>query len=1443
MNSLINWINAIGAPFVQFSLEMLLQSGILILVLLVLDRLLRKHVRAVVRYWIWMLVLVKLVLPTGLNFPASPSYYLDRDFDEILAVPFHAPEYRLSPMDTLIPDGTIDYPVSSDGAGLIASTSTASTPAIVSNPFVPVASAAKTPAASAQGVASYAESMTPLSWQGLLFLIWLAVVVSAFVFLFKRVLFVKHLIKVSRSPDASLVKRLEKCRQQMGVRGPIRVRIIPLATPPAVCGLFHPTVLMPDHLLKELNETQLQSILVHELAHVQRGDLWISLMQTLLQISYFYHPLLWIANYVIRTVREKAVDEMVLVALREDADDYPRTLLNVSQLTFNRPTFSLRLIGVAESKNELIARIKHIAARPVPKTARLGLMGMVVLIVLAFTLLPMARGSRTVTEGRTDQEIGTRTVHGMVTDVLDRPRFCVRIAPEGTSVWEGVPSDEKGRFVLEDVHPDQQVWLAWSQAAQRMALFALPDEPTNEPVQVPLDLYKGEIEGRVVGPAGRGMAKRKVQLIVKTQEGLTYALHHKPKTNEDGYYTSNDIPCGNGVAIQARLADANEVEQAYVSETLALRDNQIFAEVPVLLVGERKIQPDYDSNIHKDSAMRCSGRVLTESGEPIEGVKVGLSFRMPGSMGIWGKSTVTDARGRWTRRIPTAQSRLSIGLEHPEFYSVSAGTPSNQELLDGTYTMTMKAGLCLTGTVQDAQGHPIENALVVANRYNSYTPSPEHQIIESDMCARTHADGSFRISCLSPGSREILISSLDFAPTFQTVDMVGDMPPITIELTRGQLYQGRVLDANNTPIAGVRIGLDEWSVGNNRRNFTRLVETDPDGRFTMKALPTEGELQCYFSKRGLKGFRRNIPDDLSQMDEVVMFKPPVFKGKVIDDKTGEPVTHFRLTNGIRRDDSQESVRWSRYRTSMVDANDGSFTHKWAGYSISHPFKGWCMLKVEAQGYFPNTAPPIKPGQETRRAIIRLQRGQPLTGVIRDARGNPVHQAQVAWVGPGQKAFIENGRFSPVGFSQQTNRIVKTDKTGSFEFVPTRDQGLIVALHDCGYAEIHSREFKPSAVINLTPWASMKGTVDLNAVSKENQPIRVEILAPNVDRDIPSISWMFGPVELSGTSFSYNRVPAVALAVGQARRYELHNAHFLTPQPGTVDEVVITDKGQAVTGRLITPAGFYGAPDYEEPRRVHVAAFKLDESMAMPAPCQGIPESSFRWLWQDKERIYARSQHTARRFIPEIRADGSFTFQGLRPGTYEFVVNVHQPLGENVSCGRGVLKAVGVTRFSVLDVTGKTINLPDMPLTVLNYPGVGEAAPDFEVTTRKNESIKLADLRGKVILVDFWASWCSPCLAQMPKLKKLHKKFEGNDRFIMIGLSADWDLEQLNRCLAEHKFPWLQANIGDMAESAIIKAYGIGSLPSTVLIGPDGKILGKNLESDEMENVIEEALRF
>ena len=149
--------------------------------------------------------------------------------------------------------------------------------------------------------------------------------------------------------------------------------------------------MLSSSLLGHFSSDRLRTVLLHELAHIKRGDLWVNSLQTALQIVYFYNPLLWLANAITRRAREQAVDEMVLVCLGDKANTYSSTLVDIAEIAFARPTPSLHLMGVVQSKKVLAKRIEHIVNRPLPKSAQLGFTGLLAIFITSAVMLPMAK--------------------------------------------------------------------------------------------------------------------------------------------------------------------------------------------------------------------------------------------------------------------------------------------------------------------------------------------------------------------------------------------------------------------------------------------------------------------------------------------------------------------------------------------------------------------------------------------------------------------------------------------------------------------------------------------------------------------------------------------------------------------------------------------------------------------------------------------------------------------------------------------------------------------------------------------------------------------------------------------------------------------------------------------------------------------------------------------
>ncbi len=759
----------------------------------------------------------------------------------------------------------------------------------------------------------------------------------------------------------------------------------------------------------------------------------------------------------------------------------------------------------------------------------------------------------------------TNSVKGFVTDKMGRPRENVYITTSLNKIRDAVRTDENGRFILEHVQPERRHWMAYSRTSRAIGFFTIPQDNTGGPIHVVLEYREAVGEGRVVGADGKGLAGRKVELITRTKNGAVYSTECYPKTDEYGNYHTN-IPSASNLTVQTRLADADEAEKKYVTEAIPLTDSQIFYPMPMLVIGEGKPKETDDGKV------RYSGRIINEQGQPISGVKVDLSYRLPKQMSMMIKSVMTGADGQWQRRLPKDLSDLTIGLLHPEYIKQTWQRVSIAELLNGTNDMVMKRGLVLSGVVKNQQGEPVVNVLVDTGGGDGSTVFGE--VIENCTTPRTLPDGSFRVGGLAGESMDIVVSAIGYAPQVVPVEMAEGMRPIEVRLKGGRAYTGRVIDVDGHPVEGVKISLREWEVNRRRKNLIRLAETDAQGHFTIQNLPNEGKLSFYFSKRnsGLLGFRKAMPEDLSRRDEIVMYKVPVFVGKVIDAETEEPIRKYTLTNGIRWSAVDDEISWSRSRHSDVTSEDGTFRRTWGGYGISYPFDGTCDLRVSAKGYLPEKAPSMRLGEEYEPCVVRLTKGEPRRGLVVDAEGHPAVKAEVGWVGPKRIAFIKNGKFDTTGFSAQAKPIVQTDSNGRFELPPSRDEGLIVALHKGGYASVSSANISR---IQLTPWAKIEGTV----IFPEEFILSISPASISDESQPRSIRWMFDRTIFSGKSFTIDFVPSIPLHIGRVVESKQYDPVYIDPQPGQTYEVQFGGKGVSAAGKRLPSLVGTPLPDF------------------------------------------------------------------------------------------------------------------------------------------------------------------------------------------------------------------------------------------------------------------------
>ncbi|MEJ0089061.1 MAG: TlpA disulfide reductase family protein [Limisphaerales bacterium] len=136
---------------------------------------------------------------------------------------------------------------------------------------------------------------------------------------------------------------------------------------------------------------------------------------------------------------------------------------------------------------------------------------------------------------------------------------------------------------------------------------------------------------------------------------------------------------------------------------------------------------------------------------------------------------------------------------------------------------------------------------------------------------------------------------------------------------------------------------------------------------------------------------------------------------------------------------------------------------------------------------------------------------------------------------------------------------------------------------------------------------------------------------------------------------------------------------------------------------------------------------------------------------------------------------------------------------------------------------------------------GAAFPDFSKKDLNGAPISVAGLKGKVVLVDFWATWCGPCREELPNVIATYKKHH-TDGFEIIGVSLDSDRDKLDTFLKkEDGMTWPQFYDGQGWQNELAAKYGVESIPFAILIDQNGKIIGKSLRGDDLENAVTSAL--
>jgi len=861
-----------------------------------------------------------------------------------------------------------------------------------------------------------------------------------------------------------------------------------------------------------------------------------------------------------------------------------------------------------------------------------------------------------------------------------------------------------------------------------------------------------------------------------------------------------------------------------------------------------------DVQVKVKRGVQFAARVVRAGGEPVAGARA-----------VWrhaGQTLVFDGDDQGKLTIgpvlrPEEMSYSFFDLIWPGFtrshqVSLRPGEPVSEML-----EIKLPATRTVRGRLVDDQDRPVTHARIVTG----YGPGNVPVLLRDWPAGQFTVDAVTTDTRFGSGTKPPPLVSVD-APGFAVAVVSVNQPdePVTIRLSPGKPVGGHVVDAAGKPIASVMIAND--FLGRTNPPTVKLVaRTDATGVFWFTHFPTDVTASFSVMHRDYTNLRGQEFTPGKADHQLTLVPHLVVAGRVVDQVTDEQLGRITVHQGTA---SSGYTTWRFQRP--VNFDDGQFEMKFNEVPAN------AVLRILADGFEPLVLkPPInqygKPDQ-----VFGLKRSHPISLRVLTNEGHPAKDFVVEVRSPTDsdirqlQGTVRGGRMSLLQAAQPIAAAL--DSSGRARITNAAAGKQLLTVYDSTATPVYEEEIEIGPVLATKEYVvrivqqAKPATAVVKTQPATTTPPRTASAAAAKSTAAPAAARV-GNILLRATR---DGKPLANAQVGLIPRPDYRSERngrtagdgtflFGGLNPGQY-EVQVYDGFIFVGGQQLTK--------FRRSVLVEVESDKTIEVLGL-----GGPGASLDGTLLDKDGKPLPGIFTYITYV------GTQPPLGQRGGATAVPYSVEDddpaaPAARSPVLASMVLHTDSAGKFAVPELSAGFYHVmfrrgginPDFQLytqfavkpehaeqrIAIEFRPHGGARlrtpdriPPIAGITPEGLDVRIAGIQGKVLLLEFWATWNKPSLVGLDTTKKLHEKFAGTD-LVIAGANLDKDLDDLKRAIKEFSISWQQVHVSPEHAAGLLAEFDVRALPERFLVGKDGRLIAAGLDDDELIGAIEAELR-